>query len=85
MVAVTAGRGGHPAGGFAGVEPMAGVVSLVAMIAATLLLVDAWFDVTTASTGPDQMTAIAMAVCLEVPIALGCAVLAGCTLRRHLP
>lgn len=43
---------------------------------AVLLLVDAWFDVTTAAPGLDRATAVAMAVCLEIPIALLCARLA---------
>ncbi|WP_051471086.1 hypothetical protein [Patulibacter minatonensis] len=36
----------------------------------TMLLVDAWFDVTTASAGAEQVEAIAMAVLLEVPLAV---------------
>jgi hypothetical protein len=36
----------------------------------TMLLIDAWFDVTTAGSGGDQVQAIAMAVFLEIPLAL---------------
>jgi hypothetical protein len=36
----------------------------------TMLLVDAWFDVTTASAGAEQVEAIVMAVLLEVPLAV---------------
>jgi hypothetical protein len=49
--------------------------SLAAVTTATLLLVDAWFDVTTAATGPDLATAILMAALLELPVATLCAVL----------
>jgi hypothetical protein len=49
--------------------------SLAAATAATSLLVDAWFDVTTAAAGPDLATAILMAALLELPIATLCAVL----------
>ncbi|MEV4421572.1 hypothetical protein AB0L40_16545 [Patulibacter sp. NPDC049589] len=36
----------------------------------TMLLVDAWFDVTTAAAGGEQIEAIAMAVLLEIPLAV---------------
>jgi hypothetical protein len=49
---------------------------LTAMVTATLLVVDAWFDVTTSAPGGDQAIAIAMAVCAELPVAALCAVLA---------
>jgi hypothetical protein len=49
---------------------------LAAVASATLLLADAWFDVTTAAPGPDHATAVLMAVFLELPIAALCAVLA---------
>ncbi|MCO6009289.1 hypothetical protein NE236_30390 [Actinoallomurus purpureus] len=49
---------------------------LTAMVTATLLAVDAWFDVSTAAPGADQVTAVAMAVLLEVPLAALCVVLA---------
>jgi hypothetical protein len=54
---------------------------LTAVGSAVLLLVDAWFDVTSAAPGPDVATAIVMAVFAEVPIALVCAVLAARVLR----
>ncbi|MFZ8477690.1 hypothetical protein ACO1MN_15625, partial [Staphylococcus aureus] len=37
----------------------------------SLLLVDAWFDVTTASTTSDRIQAVALAVLAEVPAAFG--------------
>ncbi|MFC4035557.1 hypothetical protein ACFO3J_29415 [Streptomyces polygonati] len=40
-----------------------------------LLVVDAWFDVTTAS-GPDFRTALLMAIAAELPLAVVCATLA---------
>lgn len=55
---------------------------LTAAATAMLLLVDAWFDVMTSARGLDQTSAIAMAVFLEVPIALLCAVLAVRSLPR---
>ncbi|MFE3634706.1 hypothetical protein [Streptomyces sp. NPDC059168] len=55
--------------------------SLTAMAASTLLFVDAWFDTMTAAPGADLVSAIAMAVCAEIPLALACAVLA----RRGFP
>ena len=42
----------------------------LAAAAGTMLLVDAWFDVTTAAPGAEQVEAVAMAVLLEVPLAL---------------
>lgn len=47
-----------------------------AAVTATLLFMDAWFDVSTASAGADQAVAVAMALFLEIPIAVLCAVLA---------
>jgi hypothetical protein len=41
----------------------------VASATATLLVVDAWFDVTTSRPGSERMTAIASAILLELPIA----------------
>ncbi|MCO5994828.1 hypothetical protein [Actinoallomurus rhizosphaericola] len=55
---------------------------LTAMVTATLLVADAWFDVSTAAPGADQMTAVAMAVLLEVPLAVFSVVLAWRTLPR---
>jgi hypothetical protein len=40
--------------------------------AATLLVVDAWFDVLTASNGTELVIAIVEAVCVELPLALLC-------------
>jgi hypothetical protein len=41
--------------------------------AATLLAVDAWFDVTTSPSGGQFMQAVILAVFPEVPLALACA------------
>jgi hypothetical protein len=56
---------------------------LAAAATATLLLVDAWFDVTTSATGADHLMALLLAVFLEVPIASACAVLALRTFPRR--
>jgi hypothetical protein len=45
-------------------------VQLPAMATATLLVVDAWFDVMTAGRRANLYQAVAMAVCLEIPAAL---------------
>jgi len=58
---------------------------LTAAGSAVLLLVDAWFDVTSAAPGPGLATAIVMAVFAEIPIALVCAVLAARVLRTPFP
>lgn len=58
---------------------------LAAVGGATLLLADAWFDTTTAAPGPDLTTAVAMAVCAEIPVALVCAVVAARVLRTPFP
>jgi hypothetical protein len=60
---------------------------LPAAITSALLVVDAWFDITTSAPGPAATVAIAMAVFPELPMAGLCAVLAirhapGCTARR---
>ena len=49
---------------------------LAATVTGTLIFVDAWFDVTTSAPGLAQLTAIAMAVLIEVPVSVLCAVLA---------
>jgi hypothetical protein len=49
---------------------------LAAAVTATLLVVDAWFDVLTSAPGSATAVAIAMAVCPELPTAVLCAVLA---------
>jgi len=62
---------------------------LPAAITSRLLVVDAWFDITTSAPGHAATVAIAMAVFPELPIAGLCAVLAirhapGCTVHhRH--
>jgi hypothetical protein len=45
-------------------------------------VVDAWFDTTTAAAGWDLAKAVAMALCVELPLAALCAALAGRALRR---
>lgn len=50
---------------------------LGAAVTGTLLIVDAWFDVTTATPGPGRTAAIALAAGVELPLAALCAVLAG--------
>ncbi|MCZ4121352.1 hypothetical protein [Streptomyces sp. H39-S7] len=51
-------------------------LGLAAAATAMLLVVDAWFDVTTAAPGADFASALLMALCLELPLAALCAVLA---------
>ncbi len=46
------------------------MVILFALVAGTLLVCDAWFDVTTASTRADLITSILSAAFLELPLAL---------------
>ena len=58
---------------------------LVATAATTLIVADAWFDVTTAAPGVSEVTAIAMAAFAELPVAALCAFLALRTLSRHEP
>ncbi|NIH79083.1 hypothetical protein [Amycolatopsis viridis] len=58
---------------------------LTAVGTAVLLLVDAWFDVTSAASAADLATAIVTAVFVEIPIALVCAVLAARVLRTPFP
>ncbi|WP_433473368.1 hypothetical protein ACQPZP_31655 [Spirillospora sp. CA-142024] len=55
---------------------------LGAAVAGTLLAVDAWFDVTTATPGPERTMAIALAAGLELPLAVLCAALAARALPR---
>jgi hypothetical protein len=50
--------------------------SLTAAVTAALVLADAWFDVTTAAPGADQVIAIAMAAGIEIPVSLLCACVA---------
>ncbi|MEV5708609.1 hypothetical protein [Actinoallomurus sp. NPDC052274] len=56
---------------------------LTAMVTATLLVADAWFDVSTAAPGADQVTAVMMAALLEIPLAVFSVVLAFRTLSRQ--
>ncbi|OXM64245.1 hypothetical protein CF165_27005 [Amycolatopsis vastitatis] len=59
--------------------------TLTATAAAALLLTDAWFDVTAATPGGELAIAIAMAVCVEIPVAIVCAVLALRLIRHPFP
>jgi hypothetical protein len=47
-----------------------------AAAAATLLVCDAWFDVVTSAPGTERMTAVAMALLAELPVAIACAMIA---------
>src|SRR5580658_4236296 len=58
---------------------------LTATATAVLLITDAWFDVTSATPGAELATSIAMALCLEIPIATLCAVIALRVIRRPFP
>jgi hypothetical protein len=49
---------------------------LTAVATSVLLLCDAWFDVTTSAPGADFATSVAMAVGVELPLALLCVRLA---------
>jgi hypothetical protein len=51
-------------------------VSPVAAATAALLLVDAWFDVTTSSSGSALVIALAMALLVELPLCALCALIA---------
>jgi hypothetical protein len=50
---------------------------LTAAMTGTLLVVDAWFDVLSASHTLEFLTALAMAVCVELPLAALCLWIAG--------
>jgi hypothetical protein len=56
---------------------------LAATVAGTLLLADAWFDVSTAGPGLDHNLAVAEAVFLEVPLAICAFVFASRELSRR--
>lgn len=56
--------------------------ALAATATAALLLVDAWFDTTTAAPGGELVSALAMAVGAELPLAVLCTVLAVRALPR---
>lgn len=47
-----------------------------AVSTATFLVIDAWFDITTAQAGPDRMAALLAAGVLEIPLALLCLLVA---------
>jgi hypothetical protein len=47
-------------------------LAVTAASAATLLVVDAWFDITTAPPGGDLFWAFAMAAVAEIPLAVAC-------------
>src|SRR5947199_9509107 len=47
-----------------------------AAAAAALLLIDAWFDVTTSASGGELLTALVEAILVEVPLAVFCLLLA---------
>ena len=55
---------------------------LTATATATLLIVDAWFDVCTAGSGAALTEAVVMAIGAEVPMAALCAMVACRTLAR---
>ena len=59
-----------------------GRAGLAAAATATVLLVDAWFDIITAGAGHAQLVAIAMAVFAEFPMAVLCAAAAVRSTRR---
>jgi hypothetical protein len=56
---------------------------LTATATAALLMIDAWFDVSTAASGAALAEAIVMAACAEIPMAVLCAVLACRSLPRR--
>lgn len=47
-------------------------VELPAVSAATLLVVDMWFDIVTSSTAKDRLLAVASALLVEIPLAALC-------------
>lgn len=57
--------------------------TLTSAVGATLIAVDAWFDVCTATSGSDRIIAIAEAACLELPLAIAGLVLANRLLHRR--
>jgi hypothetical protein len=59
--------------------------ALTATATAALLLIDAWFDVTSATAGSELAIAIAMALGAEIPIAVACIALALQLIRRPFP
>lgn len=57
-------------------------VPVVASATAVLLLIDAWFDVTTSGGGGDLTVALVMALTAELPLAAACTAVALRTLPR---
>jgi hypothetical protein len=51
-------------------------VPSAAVASATMLACDAWFDVLTSQEGGERVLAIVLAVCVEVPVAIACLVIA---------
>ncbi len=47
-------------------------VATYAAMTATVLLVDAWFDITLSSDQGDLIQAVLLAILVEVPVAIGC-------------
>ncbi|WP_345668850.1 hypothetical protein [Streptomyces similanensis] len=58
---------------------------LTATATGTLLVVDAWFDTMTAASGAERVSAVAMALGAELPLAVVCVVLAAKGLARLMP
>ena len=56
-----------------------------AVATATLLVVDAWFDILTSTPGRELADAITMALVVEVPLAVLCLVIAARRTRRARP
>jgi hypothetical protein len=50
------------------------IISLVAT--SSFLIVDAWFDIISSPPGSELFQSVFLAVCVEIPLALGCLVLA---------
>ncbi|MBS2549540.1 hypothetical protein KGQ19_22000 [Catenulispora sp. NL8] len=59
--------------------------ALTATATAVLVVVDAWFDLTSAAPGADLVAAAAMAATAEIPIAAVCTLLALRVLRSPFP
>ena len=51
-------------------------VAQVAAATAALLVMDAWFDVTTAAPGSELATALTLALAAELPMAVACGAVA---------
>lgn len=58
------------------------LAALTATVTATLVVVDAWFDVATSAHGTPLLVAVMMAVFIELPVSLFCATLAARILSR---